>query len=37
MITTIIFLGLCLVGIAGIITVSTEKGREWMRKIDKGF
>ena len=32
--TTIILLGLCLVGIAGIIMVSTEKGREWMRKLD---
>lgn len=32
--TTIILLGLCLVGIAGIIMVSTEKGREWMKKFD---
>ena len=32
--TTIIFIGLCLVGIAGIIMVSTKKGREWMSKFD---
>ena len=32
--TTIIFLGLCLFGIAGIIMVSTKKGREWMKKFD---
>jgi len=32
--TTIIFLGLCLIGIAGIIMVSTEKGRKWMDKFD---
>lgn len=32
--TTIILLGLCIVGIAGIIMVSTEKGREWMKKFD---
>lgn len=34
--TTIIFIGLCVLGIAGIIFVSTKKGREWMRKIDEG-
>ena len=33
--TTIIFIGLCLVGIAGIVMVSTKKGRAWMRKLDQ--
>ena len=32
--TTLIFLGLCLIGIAGIIMVSTKKGREWMDKFE---
>ncbi len=32
--TTIIFLGLCIVGIAVIIMASTKKGQEWMRKFD---
>lgn len=34
MITTIIYLGLCLVGLAGIIVVKSKKGREWMKKFD---
>lgn len=34
--TTIIFIGMCVFGIAGIIFVSAKIGREWMRKIDEG-
>ena len=32
--TTIIFLGMCIFGIAGIIFLSTKKGQEWMKKFD---
>lgn len=32
--TTIIFLGICIFGIAGIIFISTKKGQEWMKKFD---
>ena len=32
--TTIIFLGLCLVGIGMIVLGTTKKGREWMKKFD---
>lgn len=32
--TTIIFLGLCIVGIGVIIMASTKKGQEWMKKFD---
>lgn len=32
--TTIILLGLCVVGLALIIFLSTKKGEEWMKKFD---
>lgn len=32
--TTIIFLGMCIFGIAGMIFLSTKKGQEWMKKFD---
>jgi hypothetical protein len=32
--TTIIFLGMCVVGIAMIIFMSTKKGQDWMKKFD---
>lgn len=32
--TTIIFLGMCVIGITGIIFLSTKKGQEWMKKFD---
>ena len=32
--TTIIFLGMYIFGIAGIIFLSTKKGKEWMKKFD---
>ena len=32
--TTLIFLGLCLFGVAMIILSTTKKGQEWMQKFD---
>ena len=32
--TTIIFLGICIFSIFGLIFLSTKKGREWMKKFD---
>lgn len=33
--TTIIFIGMIVFGIAGIIFLSTKKGDEWFRKLDR--